>query len=101
MGNAYVPVVPTIAVTLGVARPAVVPEHGIRLVGVDLARIDERVAVRDRRGRRVALRQARLDRLPGVVVLLRAVVVDAVVEAPERKPARQVVQAEERQVREE
>src|SRR5206468_6307497 len=67
---------------------------------VDLARVAHLVRPRDRGGVRASLRQTRLQALPGPVVLPRAVVVDTVVEAPEREAEGKVVEPA-RQVRRE
>ena len=75
------------------ARVVVAAEHGIGLVGVDLPRVAELVGARDGRGVRASLGEARLQRLARPVVLAGAVVVDPVVEAPEREPEGDVVEA--------
>ena len=71
---------------------AVAAEDGIVLVRILLPGIDQLVGMGDRRRLRVSLRDATLERSHRAGILPGAVLVDAVVEAPEREAEGEVVQ---------
>src|SRR5262249_23139270 len=70
----------------------VAAEDRVGLVFVDLSAVDELVGVRDGARIRESLRDASLQAVQRPLVLTRAVVVDAVVEAPQREAKSEVVE---------